>query len=36
MTFVIIYNVIFINMRVIFTHIVKTKVNLTKFVNYGI
>ena len=33
---VIIYSVIFIIKRVILTHVVKTKVNLIKFVAYGI
>ena len=36
MRYVIIYSVIFINIRIIFTHVVKIKVNLIKFVNYGI
>jgi hypothetical protein len=36
MIFVIIYNVIYIIKRVIFTYVVKTKVNLSKFVDYGL
>jgi len=36
MIFVIIYSAIYISERVIFTYAVKMKVNLIKFVNYGI
>ena len=36
MIFVTIYSAIFIILRVIFNLIIKTKVNLSKFVNYGI
>ena len=36
MKYVIIYSAIFIKTGVIFTLIVKTKVNLIKFVTYGI
>jgi hypothetical protein len=35
MIFVIIYSVIFIKTGVKITHVVKTKVNLIKFVDYG-